>query len=174
MPTSGGFTLVELLIAILIIAVISTVTIPNIKKFGTDQQLNDAANNIINVLKQAQSGDMSDIRCNSTASTQWNFNFLTNTTYSLSCQSGAPETTISSGSFSSNPSIRQFTPTNCTAGVLLSKIYFMGNSVKFTCADGITPPGDIYFTLKNTSTNKCIRITVGLGGTINKENTTCT
>lgn len=85
MPNKRGFTLVEILVAITIIGLVSVLAIPNLRKFNEDQILTDTSNDLVRVLKQAQSSSMSGIQCAGVASTSWELS-VTSTGYSLVCK----------------------------------------------------------------------------------------
>ena len=89
---SKGFTLVEILVAITIIATISILAIPNLRKFGEDQKLSDTSGDLIRILKEAQSSSMSGITCSGVPSIGWEVQ-SNGASYSLVCKSAnAPET----------------------------------------------------------------------------------
>lgn len=172
-----AFTLVELLISVLIILMIAVVAIPNVKKFSQDQQLEDAANNVIQALKQAQSGAMSGIKCETTgspASKEWHVNISTSS-YELKvvCETGSDDQKIPLSQYSSNPPdmiTRLPSISSCTNSSNLSKIIFKKNSVSSVCADeGSISASVIYFVLKNTRNNEQKQISIEPSGVINKK-----
>jgi prepilin-type N-terminal cleavage/methylation domain-containing protein len=59
----NGFSLVEILVALTILAVIGVVAIPNFRKFNSDQDLTNATSNIIRLLQQSQTGSQSKVAC---------------------------------------------------------------------------------------------------------------
>ncbi len=61
--SSKGFSLIELLIAISIVALVGTVAIPNLNKFSRSQELQTTASQVVDTLKGAQSSAQSRIRC---------------------------------------------------------------------------------------------------------------
>jgi len=61
--TNSGFTLVEVLVALSILAVIGFIVIPNFRQFNTDQELTNASSNIIGLLQQAQTSGQSQTAC---------------------------------------------------------------------------------------------------------------
>ncbi|MBI2021687.1 prepilin-type N-terminal cleavage/methylation domain-containing protein [Candidatus Daviesbacteria bacterium] len=62
-PGQSGFTLVEILVAIAILAIVTVVAIPNIKKFNEDILLQNETSKLAQVLKQAQSNAQTSISC---------------------------------------------------------------------------------------------------------------
>jgi prepilin-type N-terminal cleavage/methylation domain-containing protein len=75
-----GFTLIEILIAITILSLAAVVAIPNIKKFGEDQEVKNISSDIARLVRQAQSSGMSGIKCsNGNPNRYW----MVRTTYSV-------------------------------------------------------------------------------------------
>ncbi len=59
----AGFTLIEILIAISIIAIVTFISVPNLRRFNQDQEVDNAAGELINSLRLAQANDMSGVKC---------------------------------------------------------------------------------------------------------------
>jgi prepilin-type N-terminal cleavage/methylation domain-containing protein len=69
---SSGFTLIEVLIAIVIISLIGITFFPNLRKFNSDQQYLADVQNIKNDIKKTQNMFTTGIRCSSTkAAISW-------------------------------------------------------------------------------------------------------
>ncbi len=64
-PARGraGFTLIEILIAIGILATVAILAIPNFRSFNNNRQLDDAVADITRLMRQAQSSASSGITC---------------------------------------------------------------------------------------------------------------
>lgn len=63
---SRGFTLVEILVAISILALIGAISIPNLRRFNDTQTLQNATNDLARVLREAQSSANSRVSCSQT------------------------------------------------------------------------------------------------------------
>lgn len=71
-PSSTGFSLIEILIAIAIISLIGITFFPNLRRFNSDQQYSTDTQNIRNDIKKAQNMFATGIRCSPTkAATSW-------------------------------------------------------------------------------------------------------
>ncbi len=80
---NSGFTLVEILVAISILAVIGVISIPNLSRFNDNQTLQVVSSDLVRVLRQAQSSANSRIGCvGNFISREWDVTLTTNT-YSL-------------------------------------------------------------------------------------------
>lgn len=60
-----GYTLVELLIAAIIIGVIAVVATPNLNKFSQEQKMDNVASQIIQAIRKTQSNALSYTQCSS-------------------------------------------------------------------------------------------------------------
>lgn len=59
----AGFSLIEILIAVSILALVAVVGIPNLKKLSSDQDVQDATVDIVRITRKVQSYSQSDRRC---------------------------------------------------------------------------------------------------------------
>lgn len=77
MPTKlqKGFTLVELLVVISIMAIMSVFTFINVKDFTTEQALNKAVGDIQSLMRLAQSNATSSTLCGSSGGVTWTVRF---------------------------------------------------------------------------------------------------
>lgn len=75
LPFQRGFTLIEILITIAIISLGAAVAIPNLNNFNQNQGLTNAAADIKNLIKKAQSNAQAGITCSDASqskSVSWN------------------------------------------------------------------------------------------------------
>jgi prepilin-type N-terminal cleavage/methylation domain-containing protein len=85
----NGFTLIEILVALLILTVVATIAIPNFRRFNSDQEIVNTTSDVIRLLQQAQSSAQSQIACQNTLPTGnqpvtfWEFMLQSNKTYRL-------------------------------------------------------------------------------------------
>lgn len=73
-----GYTLIELLVAISVIAILSIVTFINFKGFSQDQLLNEAVGQVQTMLWLAQSNATSGLKCNNNPAKSWMVEFSKN------------------------------------------------------------------------------------------------
>lgn len=86
LSSSKGFTLVELLVVMAIIALVSVFTFSNYKSFGQDQSLKNAALDIQTQLRAAQTNATTNLQCGSEYSAIWQVEFTSDaTTVNLKC-----------------------------------------------------------------------------------------
>lgn len=75
-----GFTLIEILIAVAIISLVGTFSLPNLKKYNNRQLVKNAASELRSTLQNASSKVNSNIKCNDTkASIAWKVVFKNTT-----------------------------------------------------------------------------------------------
>lgn len=103
MRTSAqGFTLVELLIAIAIMAVLATIGFINFRIFSSSAKLNDGVNNVQSLIRVAQSNGGSSVNCNSSAPLSWGIRFNTSRDATLICQTSSTSNDIKTLQFIDN------------------------------------------------------------------------
>src|SRR3989344_4091810 len=78
-----GFSLVEVLVALGIIAILGAVAVPNLRNFSLNQEIDTTAAQVANVLKTAQSSASSRIKCPNGDTTSTYIVRLTSSSYSL-------------------------------------------------------------------------------------------
>lgn len=71
----NGFTLIEILVVIVIIAIIGLIALVNLQGFGTEQNLKNAALDLVNVLKTAQINSTASLKCNNKDPLYWQTKF---------------------------------------------------------------------------------------------------
>lgn len=84
-----GFTLVELLVVLAIMAIVGVFTLANYKSFGEDQKLKSAVLNIQSLLRQAQTNATANVKCDTSTDVlygaTWMVTFDNTTTFRLQC-----------------------------------------------------------------------------------------
>ncbi len=80
-----GFTLVELLVVVAIMALAGTYTLSNYGSFGEDQKLKNAVLDIQSQLRLAQTNATANVKCNTQYGALWQVEFPNTTTMQLTC-----------------------------------------------------------------------------------------
>lgn len=75
MSSAHGFTLIELMVVITIMAIVGTFSIVNYRSFGEDQDLKSAVLDLKTFLKTAQTNATSKVLCEGNPPTVWRVNF---------------------------------------------------------------------------------------------------
>lgn len=174
-----GFSLIELMLALGLIAVVTAIAIPNLRNFNNTQDVDLATFRFETALKQAQSSAISGVQCPTgeyAQSWQINLNLASATdNYSLvgNCQtSGGSITprTVSTSNFStgsgSNQAFSAITD-RCGANTNLS-IFFTGSQMTYQCASGTvvsTPALKVTISSSNASRS----VVIEPGGVIRLE-----
>lgn len=168
---NAGFTLVEVLVAITILALIGAVAIPNLRQFNQSQEVDNASADLLRVLRQAQSSASSGTACESSVGTNpivalyWGVKILDSRQFQL-----VAKCRLARGGFS-GPELSYYTSLSvsriryayigtppCTSGnltVLFSGPYNKGQGVAYSCSASDPP--------SNPSLSQQIQITVGDG-----------
>lgn len=81
-----GFTLVELLVVITIMAIVGVFAFANLRSFGEDKKLQNSAVDLQSLLKVAQTNATTGLKCGTTASAIWLVEFKDAVTLDLKCQ----------------------------------------------------------------------------------------
>lgn len=131
MKFAAGFTLVELMVVIAIMAVIGAYTLSNYRSFGEDQNLKNAVLDIQSQLRAAQTSATANAICNNNQSgATWQLVYNTDkTTVNLYCQESLPIPTPSTCNFSG---VECAMPTVCT-GDGKTSIGQYDCAIGFTC-----------------------------------------
>lgn len=86
-----GFTLLELLVVIGIIASLMVILLPGFNAFNRSQTLKNTALELQTVLRKTQNHALSGVKCNSTTSAaSWSIKFFNNTSYELETVCSSP------------------------------------------------------------------------------------
>lgn len=168
-----GFTLVEILVAISILAVISVVAVPNLRNFSSTQDLDHTAINIESVLKTAQSSANSGVKCPADETSEYWKVKLTKTTYSLiaKCQT-LGERVLSQGLISPSQSDpgESFESSIDVCPNVGGDIIFTPNKVSYQCSgNSLSFIADIKIVLQNSSGSLTKSIRINKGGSIKIE-----
>lgn len=173
-PTTNsfGFTLVEIITAMLIIAVIFAAAFPNLRRFNQGQELDSSVSDLIQALKLTQSNAMSNISCGVNPTDGWKIK-ISSTSYQIEseCKNVNDGTilsplTLPAKNYISN---RVTASHSCTPTSL--EIKFKGNTVTSVCSGSTTPldsPYDIILTDSNNPANP-VTIRVTSSGVITKQ-----
>lgn len=79
--TASGFTLVELLVVITIMAIVGAYAFSNFGSFGEEQKLKSATQDIQSLIRQAQTNASTNVQCDGS----WQVEFANTTTVNLKC-----------------------------------------------------------------------------------------
>lgn len=82
---SPGFTLIEILVAISIMAIVGTIALPGLRNFADRQQLNNATNQLYTALSLAKTNAQNKVICANSGqiTSAWQINFVSSNTLSL-------------------------------------------------------------------------------------------
>ena len=170
-----GFTLVELLVVITIIAIISLVVFINLRSFEEDKELVAAAANLQNFFRLAQTNATTTVKCGAQTNATWFVTFVEKTRVELGCRLPTA-TTLSNLSkrliFNASieiSSIEGTSPCSYPVNITYSPLYGL---VEFENANGcVSRSPKVKVTLKS-STNKMNQtkvVTINKVGTVNVE-----
>lgn len=173
MTAHRGFSLVEIIVAISIIALLGAIAIPNLRNLSKEQEIDSAALQVLNTLKTAQSSASSRIRCsNDEASDSWTVR-LAPGNYSLiaGCQTSgnqtiftrvyAPASTATAAAYSGNSNV-------CSGSTV--DIIFSRSQIYYLCSGSVTPQtGSVNLTLSNSTETLTKVVKIDQGGVIKIE-----
>lgn len=160
-----AFTLIELVVAISIMAIIGVIAFANYKPFGEDQNLKSAVLDIQSLLKTAQTNATTNLKCNTQSGATWKVEFSSDkTTINLKCQ--PPASLIKTLQLGTNITVDSVTgvvgcqvsfPVTISFDPLSSKANFEGSTTSCTA---------LTINLKNTKTNSTKSFIIEQGGRI--------
>lgn len=143
-----GFSLVELMLALGLIALVTAVAIPNLREYNTSQEIGIAAERFMLTIRNTQSSASSGVQCpTGELATSWQVNLnlaATPDTYSVVVNCKTPLTgvivarTVSTSNFTTSPESTKFftaVAESCGANVNAS-IFFTGNQFTYQCSGG--------------------------------------
>lgn len=112
-----GFTLLELLIVVVMMAVVMVVAVPQFYKFNSNQALQTAAGELQTVVRTAQTNAASGVNCNSpgtTSSSDWHITFSDQKNYKMEATcNGSGTATLKGYSLPANVSISDINIEGC-------------------------------------------------------------
>lgn len=170
---SFGFTLIEILLAIGILALIGAVAFPNLRNFSSNQDIEATTSSVVNILKNAQSSASSRIQCPRGEVTDTWIVRLNLNNYSLiaRCQtSGDQIVTTQVYSPSANDTVTTFKGSTDVCPSVSTDIIFSKNTVTYLCSGSATAGiGTVNVTIANTAGSLSKVIKVEPGGVIKVE-----
>jgi len=164
-----GFTLIEVMVAIAIIALVGAVALPNIRTFSSVQEINIVSVQIADNLRKAQSSASSRIKCpeGDESTDSWRVD-ITGTSQSLiaKCKT-LLDKTVNTFPYkaSSGGNTFQVVTDRCTNET--TSIYFTGSQMSYKCASTAQVVGVVTITLSGSGLTE--KVIIEPGGTIRSE-----
>jgi len=175
MPKSG-FTLIEMLVVIAVMALVGTFTLSNYKSFGEDQDLKSAVLDIQSQLRTAQTNSTTNLKCEGVSDPDgpygatWKVRFFDSTTILLKCDK--PPDSLEKRTLKLGADIQIFSVSGTPAGSCPSIPPFSRFNISFTPLYGKMTIGDntsctsLTVTLENTKTGSTKSLVIEQGGKI--------
>jgi len=163
LKSAHGFTLVELLVVMAVMAIVGVFTLANYKSFGEDQNFKNAALDVQSFLRLAQSNSTSGLKCQSQDTLGWIVVFTNATELDLECQNSSGITSsLKKLSLPADISISGITTgiSNCPFGTTVTFAPLYGTMVS-SCGSS-----SIIITLLNSKTSNTKQVIVEQGGRI--------
>lgn len=168
-----GFSLVEVLVSLGIIALLGAVAVPNLRNFSGSQEIDATAAQVVNVLRTAQSSAMSRIRCPNGDTSETYLVRLTSDNYSLIARCDLSGDQI----VSTNPYSPQATDNKTAFSGSIdvcfgqtTDVIFSKGRVTYSCfGTNIAQSGDVTLTLNNASKSLSKNVKIEAGGVIKVE-----
>lgn len=166
----NGFTLIEILIVVALLAITAVVVIPNLRKFNEDQDLISASNSLKQALRIAQSSASSGTKCSTLPAQSWKV--------SIQTQQLNVVALCLDPSTQASPSPEARTPMAFPQGISVSSdncgvlgnvgadIIFTSGKISFTCNNGLFVSSPFIVTLSSSKSTQTMDITIDSGGLI--------
>lgn len=156
----SGFTLVELLVVVAIMALVGVVAIANFRTFGEDEALKNAAFDIVSLIRTAQTNATSNVKCGNSYGATWQVEFASNQVINLKCQIST-EKIVQLGTNITINSVTGLPPAACSAG--------FGSAINFAPINGNisfhdSDCSELTVTLKNSKTGNTKNVIMDKGG----------
>lgn len=169
----SGFSLVEVLVALGIIALLGAVAVPNLRNFSLNQEIESTAAQVANILKTAQSSAISRIKCPNGDTTSTYVVRLTSNNYSLIARcdlSGDQIVAIYPYAPQGTGENNTFTGSIDVCPGLTTDVIFTKSQITYLCFGSITPQaGNVRLTLRNSSNSLSKTVKIETGGVIKIE-----
>ena len=169
-----GFTLLELLVVISIMAILTIIAVPNFNKYSEDQKLNDAASQLQSVLRQAQNNAQTGTVCNVSSgiskATYWRVSLSktspANQFYSIGpfCETGL--VTAQQIDLPEGVTIYDLNLDSCTLAAVQIRYNNINSEVSFFnlfCSDSVNAKLEIKLNSTGTALNKTVVVEKGGG-----------
>ncbi|MBI2595858.1 prepilin-type N-terminal cleavage/methylation domain-containing protein [Candidatus Daviesbacteria bacterium] len=169
-----GFTLIEILFVILILAFAVIIMVPNLRQFSQDQELSSYADNLKQALRIAQSGAVSGIKCATLPTSGWQVSLKSGQFNTVAvCNDPTGQTAPGAETKSTTTFLpsTEVTISEDKCGILTGTdqddVIFTGSQVNFLCRGapytGLFP---FWVELKNAKNNKTQKVYIDRGGLI--------
>lgn len=168
-----GFSLVEVLVSLGIIALLGAVAVPNLRNFSNSQEIEATAAQVANILRTAQSSAISRIKCPNGDTSETYVVRLTSNNYSLIARcdlSGDQIVSIYPYSPQSSDNKTTFSGSIDVCPSQTTDVIFSTSQISYLCFGGTTTQtGDIRLTLRNASNSLSKVVKIETGGVIKVE-----
>lgn len=175
MPTvRNGFTLIELMIAVSIMAILGVVSFISVGTFRQDQDLQTTAENLQGFIRVAQSNATANIICGDSSGANWYIEFQDADTVNLKCS------TDPSKDVATLPVLKKFDhKSNITTSAITTSPNCFPTRIKFAPLYGLvsfetdsincfsSSISNLLITLINTSTKAQKGVNIDKGGSVN-------
>lgn len=165
---SKGFTLIEVLVTIGLIAIVAGISVPNFRKFSQTQEIDAATQKLVDMLRSAQASAASHIKCpNGESSNNWSI-VLSPTSYKTYANcADLSDKEVSSGSYTSGEaSSTQFKLVSDRCGSQDLAFVFTNRQLSYKCSGVVGSAWPITISLKNQGESLVKEIIVEQGGVI--------
>lgn len=168
-----GFSLVEVLVSLGIIALLSAVAVPNLRNFSRNQEIEATAAQVANTLKTAQSSAISRIKCPNGDTSETYIVRLTLNNYSLVARcdlSGDQIINIYPYSPQASDTKTTFLGSIDVCPGQTTDVIFSKSQISYLCFGAtVAQTGNVTLTLRNASNSLSKAVKIEAGGVIKVE-----